>query len=88
MDRGAAGVPTGSVSNARRCRRARCRVRRACRRVCRARCRVNGRPARHLAGRQHGPGDDDPAPARALAREVLIAAVSASVPPSRTSVPR
>ena len=52
----------------------RCRVRRARWRVCRARCRVNGRPARRLAGRQHGPGDDDPAQARALAREVLIAA--------------
>jgi hypothetical protein len=65
MGRGAAGVPTGSVSNARRCQR--------------ARCRVNGRPARRLAGRQHGPGDDDPAQARALAREDLIAAFSPTV---------
>jgi hypothetical protein len=66
MGRGAAGVPTGSVNNARRCHR--------------SRCRVSGQPARRLAGRQHGPGDDDPAQARALAREVLIAAVSAFSP--------
>jgi hypothetical protein len=60
MGRGAAGVPTGSVRNARHCRRARCRVRRARCRVRRARCRVNGRPARRFTGRQHGLGDDDP----------------------------
>jgi hypothetical protein len=59
MGRGAAGVPTGSVRNARHCRRARCRVRRARCRVRRARYRVNGRPARRFTGRQHGPGDDE-----------------------------
>jgi hypothetical protein len=63
MGRGAAGVPTGSVRNARRCLGAECRVRRRCR-ARRARCRANGRPARRSDGRQHGPGDDGPAQAR------------------------